>query len=157
VTTLADAGPGSLRQAIFLANATPGDDTITFAVTGTINLASALPDLSSNIDIQGPGASTLTVRRNAGVFGPYFRLFTVASGVTVQIAGVTIANGYASSFLGSPLAQGGGIYNAGTLTVSNSTIYQNCALSEDSIGTYFGDGGGIANYGTLTLNSSAVS
>src|SRR5262249_46329461 len=62
VTTLADSGAGSLRQAILDANATPGDDTITFAVTGTINLASALPNLSSNIDLQGPGARDLTVR-----------------------------------------------------------------------------------------------
>jgi hypothetical protein len=67
VTTLADGGPGSLRQAIFLANATPGDDTITFAVTGTINLASALPDLSSNIDIQGPGASTPWLNRSSTI------------------------------------------------------------------------------------------
>ena len=52
---------GSLRQAITAANTTPGDDTITFGVTGTINLASALPDLSTNIDIQGPGANLLTV------------------------------------------------------------------------------------------------
>src|SRR5262249_61071858 len=63
VTSLADAGPGTLRQAILVANATPGDDAITFGVTGTINLAGALPDLSTNIDIQGPGANLLTVQR----------------------------------------------------------------------------------------------
>src|SRR5262245_66523186 len=60
VGNLADSGPGSLRQAILDANALPGDDTINFSVTGIIQLAGALPSLSSNIDIQGPGASDLT-------------------------------------------------------------------------------------------------
>src|SRR5262249_6157243 len=57
VTNTLDMGAGSLRQAILDANGMPGDDVITFAtgVTGTINLASALPDLSSNIDLEGPG------------------------------------------------------------------------------------------------------
>src|SRR5262245_48070680 len=49
-----DALAGSLRWAISQANAAPGDDTINFSVTGTINLGGALPDLSSNLAIQGP-------------------------------------------------------------------------------------------------------
>lgn len=32
VTNLSDAGPGSLRQALLLANATPGPDSVTFAI-----------------------------------------------------------------------------------------------------------------------------
>src|SRR5262245_35633876 len=43
VTTLADSGDGSLRQAIVDANATVGADTITFTLSGTIVLASTLP------------------------------------------------------------------------------------------------------------------
>jgi len=43
ITTTADTGAGSLRQAILGANAAAGDDTIDFAVTGTITLVSALP------------------------------------------------------------------------------------------------------------------
>ena len=64
---------GDLRYAITQANTAPGDDTITFSVTGTINLAGALPDLSSNLDIEGPGAASLTVRRNTGTY----RIFAV--------------------------------------------------------------------------------
>ncbi len=48
VTTLADAGIGSLRWAINLANSNPGVDTITFAVDGTIMPDSALPLLTDN-------------------------------------------------------------------------------------------------------------
>ena len=92
VTTLADSGLGSLRQAILDANGTPGDDTITVEASGTIQLAGALPGLSSNIDLQGPGADQLTVRRDTG--GTY-RIFTVARGATVTLSGLTITNGSA--------------------------------------------------------------
>src|SRR5689334_2445979 len=65
VSTLADSGPGSLRQAITDANAMPGGDAIQFApaVLGTITLTADLPNLSSNIAVQGPGANRLTVQR----------------------------------------------------------------------------------------------
>src|SRR5437588_2023962 len=50
VTNTADSGAGSLRQAILDANASPGPDTISFAIPGagthTIALLSALPFVS---------------------------------------------------------------------------------------------------------------
>src|SRR5262249_27165898 len=113
VTSLLDSGTGSLRQAILDANAQPGDDSITF--TGTINLAGALPDLSTNIDMQGPGANLLTVLRDSG--GDY-RIFTVTGSPTVTLSGLTIANGLT--------ADGGGIYVAGgNLTLANSVLAAN--------------------------------
>ena len=73
VNTLADIilpipGLISLRKAILTANFQAGDDVITFlpGLTGTIQLNGALPILNSNIDIQGPGANLLTVRRDTG-------------------------------------------------------------------------------------------
>ena len=69
------------------------------------------------------------------------RVFTVNAGVTLNLNRLTAANGDA--------AGGGGIANAGTLTVSNSTFSGNNAV---------GDGGGILNYGgTLTVNNSPFS
>jgi hypothetical protein len=57
VKNTADAGVGSLRQAILDANAAPGFDTIKFAIPGagphTITLASALPDITDPVDING--------------------------------------------------------------------------------------------------------
>src|SRR5262249_33895597 len=44
---------GSLRYCI--TQATSGNDTINIGVTGTINLAGALPDLAHSVSIQGPG------------------------------------------------------------------------------------------------------
>jgi hypothetical protein len=64
VTTTADSGPGSLRQAILDANPNPGTDTITFNIPGagpyTIQPLSPLPDITDPVVIDGytqPGAS----------------------------------------------------------------------------------------------------
>ena len=67
VNSLADSGTGSLRAAILTADAGRASDkfTIGFAVTGAINLQSPLPDLNNTIAIQGPGAGSLTVQRDA--------------------------------------------------------------------------------------------
>lgn len=82
VTNTNDSGDGSLRQALINANALSGTDTITFTATGTIQLASPLPTISTNLSIAGPGAALLTVRRNAG--GDY-SVLRVNSGVTVGL------------------------------------------------------------------------
>src|SRR5262245_50460414 len=66
VNTLADSGPGSLRDAVSLAEQSSGPDDITFSVTGTITLASALPSLSESLNLLGPGAGNLTVQWGAG-------------------------------------------------------------------------------------------
>src|SRR5438552_7065498 len=83
-----DSGPGSLRQAILDANATGGDNTINFAagVTGTIDLQTALPDLTSNIDLEGPGADKLTLHRTSAAGTPQFHIFNIPQ-ATVTIAG----------------------------------------------------------------------
>ncbi len=127
----------TLRGAITLANTLAGTDTITFSVTGIINLTGVLPDISTNMTIDGPGAALLTVRRDTG--GSY-RIFNVLAGVTAAIDGLTISNG-------SPAGNGGGIRNVGTLTVTNTTVSGNTASN----------GGGIVNVGTLTVTNTTVS
>lgn len=87
VTNLNDSGAGSLRQAILDANAGPGADRITFSVAGTIQLTSALPDVTDQVDIDGstaPGFSTaplveVNYNSNAGL-----RLAFPALGSTVR-------------------------------------------------------------------------
>ncbi len=158
VTTLADPGNGActpattgdgctLREAITVANSAAGADTIVFAagVTGAIQLTGALPKLTTNINLQGPGANLLTVRRDSG--GDY-HIFHVSIGTsccpTVSISGLTIANGraFSNSF---PANTGGGLLNeSGIVTVSN------CMFSGNSADVF---GGGLANLnGTLTLS-----
>ena len=74
VSNTNDAGPGSLRQAIIDANASPGTQTISFNIPGagvhTITPTSALPNITDTVVIDGytqPGASvnTLAVGNNA--------------------------------------------------------------------------------------------
>jgi len=143
VTSLADAGAGTLRAAVEQANLDQAQDTITFApaITGTISLVTALPDLSTNITIAGPGPASLTVARNGAQGTPDFGIFTVPVGVEVTISGLTISGGLEMS--------GGGISNAGMLTLTGCTVSGN--LAGDS------SGGGIFNSGTLTLTDSTVS
>jgi len=64
VTTTADSGAGSLRQAILDANTNPGSDTIAFSITGsgvhTIQPAAPLPMITGPVTIDGytqPGSS----------------------------------------------------------------------------------------------------
>jgi hypothetical protein len=131
VTTTADSGRGSLRAAI---GSAASGDTINITAKGTITLASTLT-LSKNVTITGPGASVLTVSGGGVVI-----VFTIKTRITVSISGLTIANGY-SNYMG------GGIYNVGKLTVSNSTLSSNSASN----------GGGIFNQGTLTVSNSTLS
>jgi len=59
VTGLGNAGPGSLRAAINSANASAGDSTlISFAVNGTITLASPLPAIARKVAIDATSAPT---------------------------------------------------------------------------------------------------
>jgi parallel beta-helix repeat protein len=53
VSTGADSGPGSLRQAILDANALPGLDSITFSTPHLIKLATHLPAITDRINITG--------------------------------------------------------------------------------------------------------
>jgi hypothetical protein len=57
VTTTADSGPGSLREAITTANASPGRATITCAIPGsgvrTIQPLSALPTITDPLVVDG--------------------------------------------------------------------------------------------------------
>ena len=152
----------SLREAITAANILAGNDTIRFAgnVHGTINLAQPLPNLSTNIALQGLGANTLTIRRNTG--GDY-RIFTVSNltnaGPVVSITGLTITNGRTSGS-NFPDNVGAGIYNDhGTLTINKCSISNNTA---PGAGLAFGAGGGIYNNGTtsghatLTVNNTTI-
>ncbi len=67
VTSLADSGAGSLREAIELANTSPGADTIQFAVDGVITLLSPLPAIAEVLTIDGAGGSIALTGDGIGV------------------------------------------------------------------------------------------
>ena len=137
VTTNSDSGPGSLRQAI--ADASSGD-TITFAISGVITLTSGELLITNDLTITGPGPTNLILNPNHASRG-----FEIRSQGTASISGLAIMNGFVVSGSGS---SGGGIYNAGTLTLSNAIVSLNTA----------GTGGGIYNAaGTVTIDNSTLS
>jgi len=141
VTTTADAGPGSLRAAIATAEATSYGGDIYFGngVTGTITLASALPTISKNMVIVGPGAGNLTISGNG-----LYQIFN--SSGTMFLSGLTLANGNFTSMTGG----GGAIANGGTLTVIDSIFSGDLSNSG-------GGGGAIDSGGTLAVNNCAFS
>ncbi|MEE8473420.1 MAG: hypothetical protein V3S82_09655 [Dehalococcoidia bacterium] len=110
VTNTDDSGDGSLRQAI---NAASPGNTIDFsgAVTGTILTSGALL-IDKDLTIAGPGAGSLSIEGNGSS-----RIFSVSSDATVSISGLTITRGNAN--------RGGGIYNTGELTLTDSAVSDN--------------------------------
>jgi len=149
VSTLADGGAGSLRDAVAQANAHTGADVVVFndGLAGTIALTGGELDITDDLKINGPGADELTVSGSN-----LSRVFKVEAGETVSISGLTIAGGHPDS------GSGGGIDNFGTLTVSDSVFSGNSVsvvvVSGDS--TSFPDGGGLKNEigGTATVRGS---
>jgi len=144
----------TLRAAIMQANKISGPPSVTINLppgtytlsrprtgpngddNGDLNLTTPAIGVSSPvITIIGAGASTTIIDANQ-----LDRVLHVHPNRKVSISGVTIRNGYFST--GSALdSLGGGIYNEGSLTVSDSTLCQNFTIS----------GGGIYNKGSLSL------
>jgi len=147
--TLPGTGNGcTLREAMNAANTTVGTQDITFAPSltaggpTTITLLTALPFISSDLSITGPGADLLTVQRSSAVGTPDFRIFSIGNSRTVSISDLTITNGKGNG-------AGGGVNNQGTLTLTNCNVYGNSTTSID--------GGGIQNTGvSLTIRNCNI-
>ncbi len=145
----APAGEFDLRGAVDLANVLAGAQTITFdptvfATAQTITLTQGrlvLSDTGGTQTIMGPQAGvTISGGGTSGVI-------LVNAGVVATLAGLTITDGYSNGV--GPLYNdsGGGVYNDGTVTLSN------CSLSGDSAG----GGGGMENFGMATLSNCTLS
>src|SRR4030095_15690248 len=123
VTSTADNGAGTLREA--LANLCTGN-TITFNIAGpgphTITLTTGELVVAKDVTINNNSGESISVNGNNAS-----RVFSINSGKTAAIIGLTVSGGQTSG-------NGGGILNDGTLTVVNSTVTGNNAAT---------DGGGI--------------
>jgi hypothetical protein len=106
VTNTNDSGPGSLHQALAVAN--DGDTIDATGVSGNIRLTTGELQITHNVTINGSGAGNLRVSGNHT-----FRVFrNFASNVT--ISSLTI-------IFGATDAGGGILTGPGTLTMSNCT------------------------------------
>ena len=143
VSTHADPGPGSLRQAMLDANANgSGHDDILFdpaffSVQRIMNLSEALPAIASSLNIVGPGSKLADVHRLSG--GDY-RIFEVMheAGREFSISGLTISNG---SFPGG----GGGIFTYVRTSLTEVVVFNNYST---------GSGGGGAELARATIKNS---
>jgi len=186
VTNTNDSGPGSLRQALAIAN--DGDTIDAKGISGTITLTSGLLLVDKSVTINGAGAGVLAVDGNAS--SSIFQIGTGAASPMVAISGLTIRNAQGgfgggisngsgatltitnSTISGSTAAFGGGIFNGGPLTIANTTvtgntagegggIYSNSSLTITSCtisgNTVNSDGGGIFNIGTAAITNSTLS
>lgn len=168
VINTGDSGVGSLRQAVLSANQAGGGTILFSNVTGTVTLTSGEIAITNNVNILGPGPTNLTIS------GFSSRAFDISSNCTASISslvlqGSTNANGGAVYNLGSLVLSncvvtasscngniyvlaGGGIYNAGTMAMYS------CVVSNDFAAGYeYGLGGGIYNTGVLSLVSCVIS
>ena len=125
---------GTGRIGTVLASASAGD-TITFSCSGTIPITSTLT-ISKNLTINGTGQSVTLDGGNS------VEVLFVRSGVIFTLNALTVAHGLAISGI-----DGGGLFNSGTVTISNSTFANNSASGSSS-------GGGLANGGTVTISNS---
>jgi hypothetical protein len=124
----------TIGHAISLASS--GDSIMVAAATYTENLG-----ISFSLTIVGSSAATTIIDG-----GDVNTVVTISSTQAhVGLSKVTVRNGLAQ--------YGGGINNAGTLTINNSTLSRNSATNSSG----HSQGGGISNYGTLTINDSTVS
>lgn len=116
VSSLADSGSGTLRQAILDAESSPGLDKIVFNVSGTITLAPA--PLSINKELIIDGHEVITISGG----GEYAESFVINSGAKVTLENLKITDRYI------------GVRNAGgSLFVNNSEIYNHTiGLLQDS-------------------------
>ncbi len=168
-----DTGDCTLREAISYASS---GATITFAVTGDIDLASTLI-INKSLIIRGPGAESLSLRGQNSY--RVFEIYNFSEAIAVELHGMTVRDGratnvsgggmnisYATALLDSVVVRDntvtgtGSLFGAGinvfqaTVTVRNSTITGNSFSGDAGMQ----DGGGIAfGVGALTVENSAIS
>ncbi len=143
VTSTADSGPGSLRQALLDANATPGLDRISFAIPGpgphVIQPLAPLPAITAPVVIDGysqegsafgnalagvPGVSTIAIDLDGSLAG--------GVGLDVSAPGTTIRGLAVRGFAGSGIR----------FTGASGSAVEGCYVGTDATGlAVFGNGG----------------
>ncbi|WP_116127852.1 choice-of-anchor Q domain-containing protein [Lewinella sp. IMCC34183] len=172
VTSTADSGSGTLRQAIMMA--ADGDEIVfSSSLDGNAIMLNGQITVAKSIWISGNGMGTTLISGNmvnrifqfGGMTTVMVRDLTLYDGMSkLQGGGIRIRRGTdvtldrveirnCRSTANSAQRGGGGIANAGMLTLNDSKITGNFALGTS------GSGGGILNEagGTLTINRGMVS
>ncbi len=145
VTSTADSGAGSLREAIGLANASAGADVITFqSGLGDITLTSGAITVTGPLTLAGPGPNALSIVRSGS-----FDMFTVALVETGDVE----ASGL--DFIGNSLTDSG----RAIVVVATDPGLENLVLTNTRFGGFASadEGGAVAVYaagGGVTVTDS---
>lgn len=133
----------------------------TYDITTPATTNTGLPVITGDVTLVGGPATTIKRDSSAGAF----RIFDVAAGGRLRVAGISILDGSTSGL-------GGGIQNAGTLVLSKVTMSGNKAANGGAIADLAGatatvartlfnanaatgvGGGAILNAGRLTVTTS---
>ena len=175
VTTLADNGAGSLRDAVDQANRTVGADVITFGagLSGSIVLSSGAIDIFDALSINGPGAAQLSISGNHAS-----RLFRIGpaggsrASLTTAISGLSLIDASSPDeggaifvddsdltidgcvFRGNSAQRGGGLYafpSGSTSLILRNTRFENNTATAD------GGGFGAQDIDNVSLSNVTVS
>ena len=151
------AVPGSLRQAVELANATEGGDTILFSdvmfLTGsTISLNNGELPLNGSIRILGPGANKLSINAAANS-----RIFNINDGdddalSNVEISGLTLSGG---SIVGTGDDRVGGAILTNERLTMIEAIVENSSASMGGGAIYVDPGASLNVSRSLFQNNSS--
>ena len=151
------------------ANLAGGNNTIVLAANTTFDLtavnnttdgANGLPVIAKYDSLAIAGQGGDIIQRDAAA--PAFRLLDVAAGASLTLQNLTLQSGRAVGSGAS--AEGGGIYNQGTLVLRGVTVQGNVAAGSSGVTDKNGNGasgasaagGGIYSNGTLTLDDGTV-
>lgn len=174
VTTPANAGAGSLREAVNLANANPGADTITFDTAGAFNTAQTITlgggqiQITGALTIEGPTGEARRLTIDADNQSRIFLIDLPGSGL-VSLRRLDLTRGATDE-------DGGAVRNAspaaGTLELINCYLYYSNArhgggidaggaslvLTDTSVNfnEATGRGGGLCSSGAVTITRSEI-
>ncbi len=153
VTSLADSGPGTLREAVAVANTNAGGGVITFdaaLAAQTITLTSGQIAITNDLTIDASALSgRIVISGNASS-----RLFRIAPAASVRLDSLVLTSGSISN------DSGGAILNSGRLTAVNCLFANNTtrggAGQNTGAGSNGGPGGGGAGMGGAIFSDGAI-
>ena len=145
----------TLGEAIHLANELAGENTIElgagaiYTVTAADNGVNGFPLITSTMTLHGNDA---TITRPPAA--PNFRFLSITSDGTLTLAQVTIRNGRLTSWP----TQGGAVFTAGRLNISESVFaYNHCDAEDTRGGAIFIASGEVSIKNTTFYSNTATS
>jgi hypothetical protein len=142
-------------------NLAPTGNTLIQVPSGTFKPSATLAITGAQVEIDGAGAAATTIDATQA----QATAITVAASSQVTLKGLTLTGGGNPAFGSGNGADGGGVANAGVLTIDSCTITKNVTQpgkvpnTGSATGFSGGNGAGIYNSGagSLTVTNSTIS